>query len=111
MVDADKVTWLHIYSIPCHAWSSNFFKFITKSVASYMCCDDVTRDQIKMDVAKVIVRTKCSMVLNDIINVKINEVLFRLKIVEDSHDSLRINILVRSESDSDSLGSDSELGG
>lgn len=76
-----------------------------------MCCDDVTRDQIKMDVAKVIVRTKCSMVLNDIINVKINGVLFRLKIVEDLHDSLRINILVRSESDSDSLGSNSELGG
>lgn len=55
-----------------------------------------------MDVAWVLVRTKCSMVFNENLNVKINGVLFRLKVVEDAHGLLRINISTRYEFDGDS---------
>lgn len=37
-------------------------------------------------------RTKDSMVFNEVINVKINGILFSLKVVEDSHGPLRISM-------------------
>lgn len=60
----------------------------------YLCVDDATREQFKMDVARILVRTKCFMVLNETFNVKINGNFFNLKVVEDAYGPLRINLLL-----------------
>lgn len=53
-----------------------------------------------MDVARILVRTKRILVLNEAFNVKINGDVFRLKVIEDSHGPLRVFM---------SLGSDLDL--
>lgn len=45
-----------------------------------------------MDVERFIVRYICAMVLNESINVKINKDLFRIKMMEDYHGSMRITL-------------------
>lgn len=57
-----------------------------------MCSNDNTRNKSYMDVARILVRTKSSIVLNDVFNVKINDDAFRIKEVEDLHGPLRVNL-------------------
>lgn len=90
-MDEERVKWLRIYGIPCHAWNSRFFEFITK-LGIYICLDDGTREHTKMGVAKLLVRTRCYMVLNETFIVKIDENLFKLKVMEDTHGPLRISL-------------------
>lgn len=52
----------------------------------YVCSDDETREQVKMDVARILVRTKYSMVLNETFNMEINDNIYRIKMVEDMHE-------------------------
>lgn len=77
-------------------WSSmscmelKFFEFITKPIGIYMCSDDDTREQTTMDVARILLRTKFSLVLNEAFNVNINGNMFNFKVVMDPHEPLRI---------------------
>lgn len=59
-------------------------------MGSYLYFDDNTRLQQKMDVARILVRTKYSNILNDVMEVLINNVSFKINIVEDSYEPLRI---------------------
>lgn len=52
----------------------------------YVCSDDETREQVKMDVARFLVRTKYSMVLNETFNMEINDNIYRIKMVDDMHE-------------------------
>lgn len=47
-----------------------------------MCSDDNTRNQICMDAACILVRTKSSMVLNKDFNMKINVGELRIKLLK-----------------------------
>lgn len=69
-VDKERATWLRIYEVPCHASNPKFFEFISKSVGVYRCVDDTTREQFKMNAVRILVRTKCSMVLRDFLTWK-----------------------------------------
>lgn len=44
-VEKEKVTWLQIYGVPCHAWKPIFFEFITKLDEDYMCYYNGIREQ------------------------------------------------------------------
>lgn len=70
-MEEEIVTWLRIFGIPCHAYGPNFFEFISKPFGVYICSDGSTRMQSKLDVARILVRTKCSMTLNETFNFKI----------------------------------------
>lgn len=53
-VDNERLAWLRCYGVPCHAWSSDFFKFIMSLVGCYMCSDKEMMNQTKMDVARIL---------------------------------------------------------
>ncbi|CAL5211658.1 unnamed protein product [Lathyrus oleraceus] len=63
-----------------------------KDWLKHVCFNDNTIIQINMDVARFMVRTKSSMVLNEAFNVHVNDEVFMLKLVEDSHGPLRIRM-------------------
>lgn len=86
------VTWLRVFRVPYHAWSFDFFKFLANRVGTYICSDDQTLKAVNMDVGRFMVRTHCSRVLNKILKVKIDGVIFNIKIVEDLHGLIRINL-------------------
>lgn len=92
-VDKEHITWLRIYGVPCHACNVDFLEFIVKPVGVFMCVEYDVREKAKMDADRIMVRTRRSMVLINILNVNINGVFLKLEMVEDSHGLLKIVFL------------------
>lgn len=84
MVDEDRVTWVRVFSIPCHAWNPKFFEFISKLVGKLICFIGVTNSGAKIDVTRLLVRTRCAKSIDEVLVVNINGVKFKLKLVEDT---------------------------
>lgn len=55
-----------------------------------ICCDEETQKQSKFDIARILIRTKYNLVLNETFNNGLNGEAFSIKIVEDSQGLLRI---------------------
>ncbi|XP_058775601.1 uncharacterized protein LOC131649870 [Vicia villosa] len=91
-IDEERVTWLRVFGVPCQAWSFEFFELLANRVGSYICAYEQTLKAINMDVERFMVRTWCSRVLNEVVKVHIDGVLFKIKIVEDLHGPIRINL-------------------
>lgn len=91
-VDKERATWLRVYGIPCHAWNFEFFEMIANMVGKYVCCNDNTLKGEHMDIARILVRTTCASMMNESFSVHINGVILRIKMTEDSHGLLRINL-------------------
>ncbi|KAI5444628.1 hypothetical protein KIW84_013049 [Lathyrus oleraceus] len=49
-IDNERLTWLKCFGLPYHAWSPEFFKFISGSVGEFVCCDEETEMQKHLDV-------------------------------------------------------------
>ncbi|XP_058741575.1 uncharacterized protein LOC131613953 [Vicia villosa] len=98
-VDNERITWLRCYGLPCHAWSTKFFEFLSGLVGTYVCSDDETRDHTRMDVARFMIRTKSSMVLNETFNLEVNKHVYGIKLVEDMHGPKRIVVPQASKKD------------
>lgn len=49
-----------------------------------LCSDDVTSSGSNMDVARLLVSTKCANSINEVLYVNISGVRFRSKLMEDS---------------------------
>lgn len=62
-----------------------------------MCCDESTLNVEHMDIARILVRTTCVNVLNEFFSVCINGVIFRIKLIEDTHGPLRINLFPKAK--------------
>lgn len=69
-----------------------YFYFLKSLVGLYVCSDPETREQVKFDVAKILVKTKYCLVLNQMFNVEINDKNYRVKLVKDMHVPKRIFI-------------------
>lgn len=82
-VDPERVTWLRCYSIPYHIWNPRFFEFVTATLGHYICGDDNTSRRSKMDVARLMIQTRCVVLINEVINVEVDGVLFRIKMIEE----------------------------
>ncbi|XP_058761119.1 uncharacterized protein LOC131634461 [Vicia villosa] len=107
-VDNERLTWMRGYELPCHAWYPKVFEFISSLVGIYVCSDDETREHKRMDVARFLVRTKYSLVLNETINVEINDQVYQIKLVKDMHGPKRIIVPNECNKDDPSEDSNSE---
>jgi hypothetical protein len=89
-IDRDRIVWLRVYCIPVHAWNDQFFTQITKPWGTFINTDDVTSKKLSMDVARLMIRTSCQIVVDEFFDVKINGEFFHLRILEDSYGPMRI---------------------
>ncbi|CAK8531108.1 unnamed protein product [Lathyrus sativus] len=89
-LDKERVTWLRCYRIPFHAWNFYFFELLAKTHRNYVCVYDNTLKEYCMDVSIIMVMTNCAVVLNETFKVQINDEIFSIKMIEDSHDLLRL---------------------
>lgn len=92
-VDNQRLTWLRVYGLPCHAWNPKVFDFMSKPVGHFVCADKDTTKLKCLDVAIIIMSTKYCLVLNETYNIAINEVTFNIKVMEDGHAPMRISVL------------------
>lgn len=63
-VDLHRVTWLRVYGIHCHAYEFKLFELVSKLFRYYICVDNETSAQRKMGMIRILIRTRCSMVIN-----------------------------------------------
>lgn len=89
-VDNERLTWMRCYVLPCHAWKKEFFEFISKTVGVYVCSDEETEENTKLDVVRFLIRTKYLINLNESITVGVNENVYNIKLVKDMHGPKRI---------------------
>lgn len=80
----ERCVWLRCYGIPIHAWGTRFFEFISASMGVFMQSGDITLAKISMDVARIKIRTRCSTLINKVFSITINDVPFRINVVEES---------------------------
>ncbi|CAI8595929.1 unnamed protein product [Vicia faba] len=91
-MDNERLTWLRVFGLPCHAWNPKVFDFMTKPLGHYVCSDEETSKHKNLDVARILIRIKYCLVLNETYNISINEKVFIIKFVEDVRGPMRITV-------------------
>jgi hypothetical protein len=91
-LDAERTIWLRIYGVPSHAWNESFFTQLVKPWGSFINEDEGTLKKSTMDVARLMIRTSCQQIIDEFIDVKVNDVVYHLRVLEDSYGLMRIMI-------------------
>ncbi|GAU33402.1 hypothetical protein TSUD_20950 [Trifolium subterraneum] len=89
-VDNDRLVWFRVYGIPAHAWNDEFFTMLSKPFGTFLNADDSTSKKLTMDVARLMLRTSGLKPVDELLNVKINDDWFQLRVIEDSYGPMRI---------------------
>lgn len=77
-VDHERLVWIRCSGVPCHAWNDNFFEVISTTLGYFVNCDENTSAKLNMDVSRFNIRTRCVAVINEVLFVMINGLLFRI---------------------------------
>lgn len=56
-VDKDRVTWLRVYGIPCHAWNFSFFEMLANTLGTYVYSDENVLKGTNMDITSKCILT------------------------------------------------------
>ncbi|PNX58851.1 hypothetical protein L195_g051122, partial [Trifolium pratense] len=102
-----------LYGVPIHAWNDNFFSLLAKQYGIYLNADDTTSKKLSMDVARILIRTPGLKAVDDFISVKVDDELFQIRLIEDSHGPMRIAVPLTGSKegrDDDSSSSEDEEG-
>lgn len=89
-VDDCRISWVKCFGIPCHAWLPHVFSSILAPVGEFLCADDSIRNKVKMDVARLLVKTQKTKTVDEDLEIVINNTTFPVKILEDFHTPLRL---------------------
>lgn len=82
VVFKERREWLNIMGVPTHAWGEDIFKNLAHLAGSYVGVDDSTRLKRRMDVGRVLISASSSEVVNRMVNIKINNKVFVVRMVE-----------------------------
>ncbi|GAU48228.1 hypothetical protein TSUD_184080 [Trifolium subterraneum] len=91
-IDVERTIWLRIYGIPSHAWNEVFFAQLVKPWGTFVNEDEGALKKITMDVARLMICTSSTQVIDEFIDVKVNGVIFHLRVLEDSYGPMRIMV-------------------
>ncbi|GAU46956.1 hypothetical protein TSUD_403050 [Trifolium subterraneum] len=91
-LDAERTIWLMIYGVPSHAWNESFFNQLVKPWGSFINEDECMLKKSTMDVARLMIRMSCQQIIDEFVDVNINDVVYHLRVLEDSYGSMRIMI-------------------
>lgn len=107
-IDVERLVWIKVRGIPCHAWGESLFSLIAESICIYVRCDEGTLLKTRMEEARIFVCTKKMERVVDFILLKVGELSFSIRLVEDDSfilaklPSSRLDEEIASESLSDS---------
>ena len=65
-------------------WNVRFFEFLSATLGIYVCSDDYTSRGVRMDVARIMTKTRCALEINEVLNILINNKLFIIKLMEEA---------------------------
>ncbi|XP_058783455.1 uncharacterized protein LOC131658143 [Vicia villosa] len=83
-IDGERITWLKVFGVPSVAWNKEFFGFISDQVG-YLIHEDVsTASALRMDVARLKIRTDRPTLIQEGLKVQIKGKVFLLLLVEET---------------------------
>lgn len=82
-IDNERVVWIRCHGIPLHAWNNDFFSELALNFGTFLGVDENTKKKNTLDVARVLIRTKCYDVFNMVVEANINGTKFEVKIFEE----------------------------
>ncbi|XP_058774299.1 uncharacterized protein LOC131648567 [Vicia villosa] len=89
-VDSERVMWVRLYGVPCHAWCSEFFEKIANLLGNFVCVDENTSAAANLDIARVMVRVPFNFVLKEQLVVSVDGEIFSLVLREDTYGPVRL---------------------
>ncbi|XP_058740820.1 uncharacterized protein LOC131613142 [Vicia villosa] len=108
-VDAERVTWIRVHGVPCHAWNIDFFEALANSFGCFVNMDENYKEGKNMDIARILIRVPLCFSLAERISVAIDGEIFSLALREDAYGPFRlINKEAASKANSSSLSSSEE---
>lgn len=75
--------WVRCQGIPLHAWDMSFFKKFVTLFGLFVMLDDRTDNKSRLDLARILIQTSSLEVINCLIKVKINDLIFSIRVVEE----------------------------
>lgn len=91
LVSKERFVWVSITGIPPHAWKEEVFKIVVQMFGKFITLDDSTRNKYRFDVGKALISATSAETINRTVTMKINEHLFKIRVVEDIFSSIRCN--------------------
>lgn len=81
-VDLERLVLLRVSGIHCHACGFKLFKMVSETYGSFIKCDDITLSRLRMDKARILIKTNRQSLINKASLVIIDGVSFRLFLKE-----------------------------
>jgi hypothetical protein len=78
-----REVWINVYGIPLHVWDEPLFKKIGSLFGTFIDFDEDTIERRRLDVARIKVSTKRRGLVDEVLNIKVMGVVFRLWVVEE----------------------------
>lgn len=83
VVCKERRKWVMVQGLPAYAWKGEIFKIMAQILGKYVGVDDSTRLKWRMDMGRVLVDVTSKEAINRAITIKINQVLYEVRLLED----------------------------
>ena len=83
MMPSYRLTWLHIWGVPLQAWEAEYFAAIVETCGEFVELDAATENKSRMNIARVLVRTKEKPLIVQKVNVIVDGIRHSLEMRED----------------------------
>ncbi|XP_058732712.1 uncharacterized protein LOC131604256 [Vicia villosa] len=84
-IDKERVAWIRVMGVPCHAWCEKCFCLLVDSIGVFMKCEEGTLLKNRMDVANICIRTKIQDRVDVVVRLSIEGQFFDVRMMEDIH--------------------------
>ncbi|KAG5539362.1 hypothetical protein RHGRI_019796 [Rhododendron griersonianum] len=82
-IPPSRCVWISCYGVPLNAWCSSTFIEIGKFWGDVIKLDELTEKSIAFDKGRMFIITDYLDCINEVVHVKINGVIFPVKVIED----------------------------
>lgn len=79
----ERYAWVRCQGAPFHAWGEDFFRMVATGVGRFVYVDTLTAKKQRCDVARILVQPSSPEVVNQLVKVKINGVIYSIKLVDE----------------------------
>lgn len=83
LLENERLVWVRCHGIPIHAWNNEFFAALARKFGTFLGVDENTRKKKSMDVARILIRTKCYDVFNMVVFANNNGSMFHINVLEE----------------------------
>lgn len=82
-VSKERHVRIKFFGVPLHGWYEDLCKVLASLVGKFLYLDVSTRRRLRFDVGRFLVVTSSPEFINKVVNVKINNVVYSMRLLED----------------------------